>query len=112
MNLKSYYDAAIKAEAELQGVLQKADDLFQAGDQDAALAMRPELDEAKKKADDANSMYAMMRDSEASTGAAKNFAPANTEGNQPKEMTRAEFGRLNARAAKDYVLAGGKIIDD
>jgi hypothetical protein len=64
-NLKPYYDAALAADAEVKRILAEMDAAFNDGTPEGkqkALDLRPALDEAQKKAKQANELYASMRD--------------------------------------------------
>lgn len=115
MNLKPYYDAAIAAEAKVQDILNRMDEHFTADEKDQALELRPELEEAKQEAKEANEVYALMRDGDQSTGVAKNFIPANGKNEQEKKtksMTRSAFNALGARERMSYIQSGGNVVDD
>jgi len=81
----------------------------------AALDLRPALDEAKGKAADANQLYLSMRDAAAtSNSAAREFVPVtdNTSaGNPAKEMKRGEFDALDAAARVKFMRGGGTVIE-
>lgn len=117
MNLKPYYDAAIAAEAKVQDVLNRMDAHFQADEKEQALELRPELEEAKIESQQANELYATMRDGAQSTGVAQNFIPVN--GKMPEEeqeektrMTRSAFNALDARERMAFIRSGGNVVDD
>jgi len=61
-DLKPYYDAVQTAEARVQEIAARIDELFQAGEVDEAMKLRPELDEAKNNAKQANQLYMSMRE--------------------------------------------------
>jgi hypothetical protein len=120
-NLKPYYDAALTADAEVKRVANEIDTLFNDGTEDGkskALELRPALDEAKNKAEEANQLYVSMRDASlvndnASTLFTTPADPANTnpktEGS--KEINRAGFQALSPAARMAFIQAGGKVID-
>ena len=118
MNLKPYYDAAIAAEAKVQDVLNRMDVHFQADEKDQALELRPELEEAKIESQQANELYATMRDGAQSTGVAKNFIPVNgkmpenEQEEKTKSITRSAFNALDARERMSYIRSGGNVVDD
>lgn len=60
MNLKNFLDAANKAEARVQNIAASIDELLEAGKTQEALAMRPQLDEAKAEAKSAGELYASV----------------------------------------------------
>jgi len=61
MNLKKYFDAANAAEARVQSIAAQINELFDAGRNDEALALRPELDKAKASATEAHQLYLSMQ---------------------------------------------------
>lgn len=61
-NLKALYDAAQSAEARLQDVLARIDALLGEGKTAEAKALKPELEEAKTAAKEANDFYLSARD--------------------------------------------------
>lgn len=122
-NLKPYYDAALAADAEVKRILNEMDVAFNDGTpegKEKALSLRPALDEAQKKAKEANELYASMRDASLiNDSAASLFTtppdPATT-GGQPNEngravMKRAEFDALNPARRMAHMKAGG-IVED
>lgn len=72
MNLKKYLDAVNAAEARVREVAAQIDELFEDSKTDEALALRPQLDEAKTKAKSAGELYLSMLN-------------ANTGGNDPAQ---------------------------
>ncbi len=67
-NLKPYFDAVQTAEARVRDLAAQIDDLFTSGKTDEAVALRPQLDEAKAKAKDANDLYLSMRNTDDGDG--------------------------------------------
>ncbi len=119
-NLKGLYDAAKAAEEKVQGIMRDMMAALETGTEEgkqAALEMRVTLDEAKKEADEANQLYITARDAEPGEDPdanARKFVPVPgaAPANQAKQMTRAEFEKLNAGDRMSFMLADGKIIDD
>jgi HK97 family phage major capsid protein len=62
MNLKKYLDAANAAEARVQQIAAQIDEQFEAEKVEEALAMKPQLDEAKAKAKEAHELYLSLLD--------------------------------------------------
>jgi len=76
MNLKVFLDAANEAEARVQNIAAQIDDLAAAGKFDDAVAMRPQLDEARGKAKDAGLLYAsMLNSTQGGVDPARRIAP-------------------------------------
>ena len=61
-NLKKLYDAAQQAEARLQDLIARFDTLIGEGKTAEAKAMKPELEQAKAEAKEANELYMTARD--------------------------------------------------
>lgn len=120
-NLKSFYDAALAADAEVKRILNEMDVAFTEGTEegkDKALALRPALDEAKSKAEDANRLYISVRDASlVSNQAAPLFVPPpdpasnDPQGADPKVMNRAAFRALDPAAQMAYIKGGGRLED-
>lgn len=119
IDLKPYFDAAQVADAEVMRIMDDMNTHFSDGTDEgkqAALDLRPALDEAKVKAADANKLYLSMRDAAAtSNSAAREFVPAtdhlNETGDPATEMMRQEFDALNAAAKVKFIRAGGAVIE-
>jgi hypothetical protein len=120
IDLKPYFDSAQKADEEVQKIMTDMDSAFNEGTDEGklkALEMKPKLDEAKKKALDANALYLSMRDgAAANSDAAKEFIPAS--GNQVlpdaaagKQLDRKEFAALDAAARMKFIQDGGIVVD-
>jgi len=91
---------------------------------ETALSLRPALDEAQKKAKDANELYASMRDASlVNDSMARLFttppdpgqkehdgarAPSDAE---PKVIQRADFDALNPAARMTFMKSGGRVED-
>lgn len=96
MNLKKYLDAVNTAEARVQQIAAQIDTYFEAGENEQALALRPQLDEAKTEAQKANALYlSMLNATGGTTDPAARFFQAgdvqvtHDEADQP--MTPGEF---------------------
>lgn len=117
MKLKELYDAAKAADEKVQEVMQDMITAFEDGTEEGklkALDLRPALDEAKAKAEEANRLYISARDAdiEDPDAAARKFVPVSEGGNsQKKTMTREEFNKLNAAERMSFMLADGKLIE-
>jgi len=120
-NLKPYYDAALAADAEVRRILNEMDAAFNEGTDEGkakALALRPALDEAKTKAEEANKLYASMRDASlVNDSMAALFTtppdPAKEEQTDasPKVMKRSDFNELPPKDRLAFAKAGGQIED-
>lgn len=121
IDLKPYYDAARAADDEVLRIMASMNEHFNAGTDDGkaeALGLRPALDEAKNKADEANRLYMSMRDAAAqSNSVARTFVPV-AGGDLPeaagraKTMKRQEFLALNTQERMAYIRDGGTIVDE
>ncbi|HEY6073180.1 MAG TPA: hypothetical protein VIV15_07255 [Anaerolineales bacterium] len=124
MNLKPYLDAAQAADAEKKRILAEMDAAFNEGTpegKEKALSLRPALDEATAKAEEANRLYTSMRDAsleQNNLGALFTVPPdpaipsnqSNADGT-PKSMTRAEYNALHPRERLAYAKSGGELTD-
>lgn len=119
-NLKTYLDAAIAADAEKQRLMQEIDALFNDGTEDGkkkALELRPALDDAKSKAEQANQLYTSMRDASlVNDNAAALFTPADpaatdSKDADPKVMKVSEYRALSPSAKLAFGKQGGKLED-
>lgn len=120
-NLKPYYDAALKADEEVKRILNEMDVAFNQGTEEGqkkALELRPALDEAKIKAEQANQLYASARDASlVNDSMASLFTtppdPANDEpkDQSPKVINRAGLKALSPAAQIAFFRAGGKVVD-
>jgi len=120
-NLKPYYDAALAADADVKRILNEMDAAFNEGTDEGkekALALRPMLDEAKTKAEEANKLYASMRDASLvndSMAALFTTPPDPAKDDQtdanPKVMKLHEFNALSPKDRLAFSKAGGKIED-
>jgi len=125
MNLKPYLDAAQAADAEKKRILAEMDAAFNEGTpegKEKALSLRPALDEATAKADQANQLYASMRDASLVTDNMASFFtvppdPAvpslnqSDESGKPKTMALPEFKALTPRERLAFAKSGGKLTD-
>jgi hypothetical protein len=120
-NLKPYYDAALAADADVKRILNDMDVAFNDGTPEGkqkALSLRPELDEAQKKATEANQLYASMRDASLVNDSMATLftTPADPAQDDPKDaspkvMKRADFNALIPKDRLAFVIAGGKLED-
>lgn len=104
MDIKTFYDAANKADAEVKRIRGEIKAAFDANDTKKAMDLRPALDEAKIKADDANALYVSMRDAGETNESGRKFTPVSDEslniGLSSKEV--ANYSLIRAiRAAAD-----------
>jgi hypothetical protein len=122
-NLKPYYDAALAADAEVKRILAEMDAAFNDGTpegKEKALSLRPALDEAQKKAKDANELYASMRDASlVNDSMAALFTtppdPATSDqkddSKSPKVMKRSDFQALSPKDRLAFAKADGRLED-
>ncbi len=121
-NLKPYLDAARAADDEVKRILNGMDTHFNDGTEDGkkkALELRPALDEAKLKAQEANQLYVSMRDASlVNDNAAALFTPPADPAAQsdrkeegPRVIKRNEFDALTAAARMTYMKSGGRVED-
>jgi len=118
IDLKPYFDSARVADEEVQRIMNAMNTAYQLGTDEGkqeALDLRPALDAAKIKADEANILYISMRDAAAtSNSAAREFVPVTDNlptGDPAKEMTRQDFDALDAVDRVKYMRAGGSVIE-
>lgn len=120
IDLKPYYDAARAADEEVQTILNEMNVHFSAGTEEgrqAALDLRPALDEAKEKAAQANQLYLSMRDAAAQQGnsAAREFVPVTQDlhagDTSAKEMARDTFDALDAFERLKFIRGGGRVVE-
>ena len=119
LDLKPYFDAARAADDEVQRIMNEMNAAFLEGTEESnqkALDLRPTLDEAKKKAEDANALYLSMRNAaNVSDGVAKNFVPVSDgslPADQAREMKRGDFLALDAAGRMKFIKDGGKVVDE
>lgn len=79
MDLKPYLDAATEAERRRDDIKNEINILFNSGKKQEAQDLRPKLEEAKKQAEDANSLYVSMRGAGETNNVGKKFMPVNNE---------------------------------
>ncbi|HWR66076.1 MAG TPA: hypothetical protein VN364_08150 [Bellilinea sp.] len=119
IDLKPAIDAVRVADEKVNRLLDEMNTHLTAGTDEgtqAALDLRPALDEAKAKAADAKSLYETMRDAAALSGnSARAFVPATgtnlSTGDPAKEMTRQDFDALNATEQLKFMRAGGNVTE-
>lgn len=115
VNLKPYYDAAIAADAEVQRIMSEMDAAFNEGTEEGkskALELRPALDAAKTKAEEANKLYASMRDASQPSDNAPRFVPetkSEDDGEKKNVMTLADYNALSPKERLAFAKAGGKL---
>jgi hypothetical protein len=120
-NLKPFYDAALAADAEVKRILIEMDAAFNEGTEEGqakALELRPMLDGAKAKAEQANGLYASVRDASLvndSAGALFTTPPDPASNDPtddgPKVMKLPDFQALAPKARLAFVKEGGKVED-
>lgn len=117
MNLKQLYDAAKDADGKAQLILKQMTDAFDTGTEEGkqkALELRPALDEAKLKANEANQLYISARDADAVdvNSASRRFVPTGGVVNTTREITRAEFEEMDYAERHTYLQSGGAIVSN
>jgi hypothetical protein len=120
LDLKPYHDAVLATDAEVQRIANEINVHFQEGTDEAkkkALGLRPALDEAQTKADEAMKLYESLKKASRPSDVAKNFVPVSATQPDPEApetpgtMKRTDFEVLNAVEKRKFALSGGKIVD-
>ncbi len=121
LDLKPYHDAVIATDAEVQRIANEVDAHFQEGTDESknqALALRPALDEAQNKADEALSLYESLKKAARPSDVAKNFVPVSTTQPDPETpeapkgiMKLPEFQNLIPAERMKFIKAGGVVED-
>lgn len=112
MNLKPLYDDLVEKNKELKAVADQISELLQAGDKEAALALKPQLDAAKQAVKEADEFYMSFADASQifATGSAREYVPASKEsGEKANVVDRAGFDAMDANERIKFLAAGGKI---
>ena len=118
LDLKPYYDAVVATEAALKAKAEEINASFSAGTDEAktqALALRPALDEAQTKYNDAQTLYESMKKASTPSNIEAVFVPvSNTsptpEPEQPKGVMKlSEFQALSPRERLAFAKSGGKL---
>jgi len=121
LDLKPYHDAVIATDAEVKRIANEVDAHFQEGTDEGkekALALRPALDEAQNKADEALNLYESLKKAARPSDVAMNFVPVSTIPPNPEapetpgQMKRPDFEALNAVEKRKFALSGGKVVDE
>lgn len=120
LDLKPYHDAVIAADTEVKRIATEIDAHFQEGTDESneqALALRPALDEAQTKYDNALALYESLKKAVSPSNVAQNFVPVSNTSSIPEDeqsqgvMKRVEFQALNPAARVDFLKSGGKVED-
>lgn len=120
LDLKPYYDAVVDAEAEVQRIAAEIDTQFRVETEEGqakALELRPALEDAQSKLEDATKFYESMQNSTRPNDVIKNFIPvSNTqadpdEGSQPTLIKRQDYDALSLVDRANFIRSGGKIED-
>jgi len=120
IDLKPFYDRVVAADGEVQRVASDIAQLISEGTEESqvkALALRPALDEAQNKLQEANSLYESMQLASRPNDIAKNFVPvSNTEADpegpsQPAVIKRADYERMPLVDRALYIKSGGTLED-
>jgi len=120
VNLKPAYDAAVAADAKVNAVLMQMSAALEKGTDEGkqeALDLRPALDAAKAEAVQANDLYVAMRGASAGVDDnARRFVPVNeaaaAAGVVTKQMTRAEWEKLDFEARRQFFKDGGELVEN
>jgi len=120
-NLKPYYDAALKADEDVKRILAEMDAAFTEGTEEGkkkALELRPALDEAKTKAEEANKLYASMRDASLINDSMASLfttppdpAANDQKDDSPKVMKLSDFQALKPKDRLAFSKSGGMVQD-
>lgn len=118
--LKELFEAVKTAEEKANAIMRDMTAALELGTEEgkqAALDMRPALDEARQAADEANLAYIAARDAEPGedpNANARKFVPVQDgpRSQRAGTMLRSEFKKLSARDQMDFMLADGKLVDD
>jgi hypothetical protein len=120
LDLKPYFDAVNTANEEVQRIAAEIDAAFQLGTDEGktqALALRPALDEAQSKADEAMKLYDSLKKANQPSNLAAAFVPVSQtpttpDDEQPKGvMKRKDFLALNSADREAHIRGGGTIED-
>lgn len=119
IDLKPYYDSALMSGQEVDRIMAEMDAEFNDGTEEGkekALSLRADLAAAKKRAADANALYASLRDAvQVSDSVARNFVPAGAgeaAEDGARVMPRAEFAKLSPADQMAFVKKGGMLTDE
>lgn len=120
LDLKPYFDAVNTAKAEVQRVAGEIDALFSLGTDESkaqALGLRPALDEAQAKAEEANHLYESLKSANMSGDVAVNFVPVSQTPSSPEVekpkgvMKRTDWNALSPNERAAFVTGGGVLED-
>jgi hypothetical protein len=118
LDLKPYYDAVVTAEANLKAKAEEINALFFLGTDEAktqALALRPALDEAQNKYDQAAVLYESLKKANSISNVAAAFVPVSDTSPTPDAprgvMKRIDFFALLPAAREEHLRKGGKVED-
>lgn len=120
LDLKPYHDAVIAADEEVKRIAAEIDTYFQEGTDEGkekALGLRPALDEAQAKYDNALALYESLKKASRPSDVAQNFVPVSDtssmpEGEMPKGvLKRSEFFALSPAAREAHIRGGGTVED-
>jgi HK97 family phage major capsid protein len=97
MDIKKFYDAVNAANARLQEIAGRIETLYDQNKIEEGLALKPELDQARKAYDDANQMYlsVLAMSTKDGDGNARKFVPMGGD-REPQAVT-------DMRASREYV---------
>lgn len=121
VDLKQFFDAARASSDEVERIMAEMNAAFSEGTEEGrekALALRPGLEAAQKKAEEDNALYLSLRNGAGAVdSAARQFVPVEAvpmgDGGAEKKntITRAEFAEMSAADRMEFVKGGGKLTD-
>jgi len=119
MTFKNAYDRAQAAIEKVRSIAAQIDSLLGSGNEEdvtQALALEPALDEAQTAAESATALYDKLTASgKFAENKASLFVPASPEAakqsGDTKQVTRAEFARMNPVDQAAFTRSGGVITD-
>jgi signal peptide peptidase SppA len=119
-DLKPFYDAVMSAEEEVQQLAKQISDLYAEGSDESKakiLDIKPQLDAALKKKDEAVTLYESMQKANRPNDVAKNFipisntSPEDAESRQPTVIKRADYDALSLVDRAKFIRSGGTVED-
>lgn len=120
LDLKPYFDAVNKADADVQKIANEIDLKFNEGTDESklqALALRPALDDAQNKHSEAVALYESMQKTNRPNDIAKNFIPVSSTpaedavDTQPTVIKRDAYERMSLNDRAKFIRSGGTVED-
>lgn len=120
VNLKPVYDAAVAADAKVNGIMAEMVAAFDDGTEEGkqkAMGLREELSKAQAEAKAANDLYVEMRDAQSQSDEnARKFVPVNEQAAKidgaAKQISRAEYEAMPAMSRGKFIHDGGSVVDE